>query len=80
MGDVIAPSGHKTVDDVFPIELLPLSRLATRYRDREKRGQAMFYRREIQNLPSKLLINMVGTTGFEPATSSVSISSRFVTH
>ena len=32
----------------------------------------MFYRREILGFPSKLLINMVGTTGFEPATSSVS--------
>ena len=50
------------------------------YRDREKRRQAMFYRREIQDLPSKLLINMVGTTGFEPATSSVSIRTSLVSY
>src|ERR1039458_1788403 len=32
----------------------------------------MLTRREIPSLPCKSLINMVGTTGFEPATSFVS--------
>ena len=43
-----------------------------RYTDSEKREHTMSYRRETLGFPSKLLIKMVGTTGLEPGTSSVS--------